>query len=157
MYPDTILVDTVSAIRSLYLLNIPFKKEVKGITHALVDSVIKALKEEAAAAAASTSQPQAQPQAPPSTGSRKDTERIQATGQICEELLEELFQERKAFESDKCTWKPNLLNHVNGKTNWKIFFKVVATRLGDKPHRDAAREVWKKVPAKYIHFGRMPE
>lgn len=157
MYPDTILVDTASAIRCLYFLKIPFKKEVKGIPLSLVESVINELKEEAATTAISTFQPQEQPKAPPSTGSRKDTERINATRKVCEELAEELLQERQAFESDKNTWKPNLLNYINGKTNWNTFFKVAAERLDDKPHRDTAREVWKKVPAKYTHPGRMPE
>jgi len=157
MYSDTILVDTVSAIRGLYYLNIPFKKESKGIPRSLVESVISKLKEEEAAAAIPTQQPQEQPQARPSTGSRKDTERINATHQVCEQLLAELLEERQALESNRNMWKPSLLNHINGKTNWDTFFKVAATRLGDKPHRDAAREVWKKVPAKYIHRGRMPE
>ena len=157
MYPDTILVDTDSAIRRLHFLKIPFKNEVKGITQDLVDDVHKSLKKEAAATVIPTLQPQEPPKAPPSTGSKQDIERIISTRKVCEELVEELLQERQAFESDKNTWKPNLLNHVNGKTNWKTFFKIVATRLGYKPHRDAAREVWNKVPAKYIHPGRMPE
>ena len=156
MYPDTILVDSVSAIRCLHLLNLPFKREVKGITRALVDSVIDAIKKEAAAVPISSSQPQAQLQASPSTGSRKDTERIQATRQVCEELREELLQERKAFENDKNTWKPNLL-YINGKTNWDTFYTVATTRLGNKPHRAAAREVWKTIPGKLKHNGRMPE
>lgn len=46
MYPDTILVDTVSAIRCLHFLNIPFKKEVKGITRALVKKVLAELHSE---------------------------------------------------------------------------------------------------------------
>ena len=149
MYQDTILVDTVAAIRHLHFLKIPFKKEVKGIPRALVESVHKELAEEAAHKVSTT--------APRSTGSRKDIPRINAARQVCEQLLEELLQERQAFESGKNTWKPRLLNHINGKTNWDTFVKVAETRLGDKPHRDAAREVWKKVPAAYIHPGRMPE
>ncbi|WP_302737939.1 hypothetical protein [uncultured Desulfovibrio sp.] len=157
MYPDTILVDTVSAIRCLYYLNIPYKKESKGIPRSLVESVINALKEEETTAAISTPQPQKQPQARPSTGSRKDTERINATRQVCEQLLEELLQERQAFENNRNTWKPSLLNHINGMTNWKIFYEAAAARLGDKPHRDAAREVWEKVSDNFKHDGRMPE
>lgn len=157
IYPDTILVDTVSAIRCLYYLKIPFKNEVKGIPYSLVESVIKKLQEEEAAAAISTPQPKEQPQARHSTGSRKDTERINATRQVCEQILEELLQEIQAFESDRNSWKPSLLNHIIGKTNWNTFFKVAENRLGAQPHYDAAREVWKKAPAKYQHPGRMPE
>ena len=153
MYQDTILVDTVAAIRHLHFLKIPFKKEVKGIPRALVESVQKGLAEEVAHMASVTSQPPKQR----ATGSRKDITRINATRKVCEELVEELLQERQALENDKNSWKPRLFNYINGKTNWDTFFKFAATRLGNKPHRDTAREVWKKVPAKYIHPGRMPE
>lgn len=162
MYPDTILVDTVSAIRSLHLLNLPFKKEVKGLTRALVESVISSLKEEEKAAQneaeAITHTPQLQnePVAPPSTGSRKDIERIKATRQICEVLMEELSQERKAFEENKHTWMPKLL-YSNGKTNWDTFFKTAMIRLERQPHRAAAREIWMKIPGNLKHNGRMPD
>ncbi len=155
MYSDTIFVDTVAAIRHLHFLKIPFKNEVKGITRALVDSVHKSLMEEASATVIPTPQPQERA-APPSTGSRKDTERINATRQVCEQLLEELLQERQAFESDRNTWKPSLL-YSNGKTLWETFFSAVETRLGRKPHHAAARAEWKKVPGKLKHNGRMPD
>ena len=151
IFSDSILVDKVAVIR--FLRNYPLLREVKGITHALVKSALDSTPNTDLPAL----QPQAQATAPRSTGSRKDIERINATRKVCEELVEELFQESQAFENGKNAWKPNLLNHIIGKTNWHTFFKVAATRLGDKPHRDAAREIWKKVPAKYIHPGRMPE
>jgi hypothetical protein len=50
MFSDTILVDTVSAIRQLHFLNIPFRMEVKGITRSLVESVIKSLTDETSSA-----------------------------------------------------------------------------------------------------------
>lgn len=162
MYSETILVDTVSAIRNLHLLNLPFKKEVKGITHALVNSVINSLKEEEEAAQneaeAVTFNPESpdEPAAPPSTGSRKDIERIKATHQICEVLMEELSQERKTFEESKHTWTPYML-YSNGKTNWDTFFKAAMTRLDRQPHRAAAREIWKKIPGNLKHNGRMPD
>lgn len=156
MYEDTILVDSVSAIRQLRFLKIPFKTEVKGITQELVDSVHKALAEEAASAIILTGQPQEQATTPPSTGSRKDFERIKATREICEELVQELLQERQTFENSRNTWKPNLLRS-NGKTNFVIFFKTAMKHLGNKPHRAAARAVWEKVPGNLKHNGRMPE
>ena len=156
MYQDTILVDTVSAIRQLHFLKIPYKTEVKGITRALVESVHKSLAEEAASTTMSTVQPQEQVAAPPSTGSRKDIERIKVTRQVCEELAIELLQERQVFEDNRNTWKPNLLRS-NGKTNWNIFTTEAMTRLGDKPHRAAARAIWEKIPGNLKHNGRMPE
>ena len=122
-------------------------KEVKGITFDLVESIIKSSKHET---------PQTQTKAPSSTGSRKDIDRIKATRQVCEELAIELLEEKQTFESDKNTWKPSLLRS-NGKTNWEIFTTEAMTRLGDKPHRVAAREVWEKIPVNLKHNGRMPE
>lgn len=156
MYQDTILVDTVSAIRHLHFLNIPFKMEVKGITHALVNSVHNSLAAEIASATIPTAQPQAKTTAPPSTGSRKDIERITATLKTCEGLVKELFQERQAFENNKNTWKQGLL-FDNGKTNWITFIQAVERHLGSKPHHDTARAEWKKIPAKLKHMGRMRE
>jgi hypothetical protein len=155
MYQDTILVDTVSAIRKLHFLNIPFKIEVKGIIRALVESVHKELAEESARMA-STTKPKEQDIPPPSTGSRKDTKRINATRQACIEVVKELLIERQAFENDKNTWQPNILG-LNGKTNWKIFERMVAKRLGTKPHIETARAEWKHVPGTFKHDGRMPE
>lgn len=154
MYPDTILVDTDSAIRRLHFLKIPFKNEVKGITQDLVDSVHKSMMEEAAATAISTLQPQEPPKAPPSTGSRKDIKRINSTRKVCEELVEELLQERHVFEIDRKNWKHSLI-YDNGKTLSKTFFDAVETRLGTKPHGETAREVWGKVPGYLKHNGRM--
>ena len=156
IFSNTVLVGTVAVIRLLHSLNIPFKKEVKGITRVLVDYVINSLKEEAAATVISTSQPQEQPKAARSTGSKKDVKRIKATCNVCEELVDELLEERQTFEINKDAWKPTLL-YSNGKTNWNTFFKVATTRLGDDPHCTAAREVWKKVPGNLKHNGRMPE
>ena len=156
MYPDTILADTVAAIRSLYFLNIPFKMEVKGITRALVDSVHKSLAEEAARAATPTAQPQEQTTALPSTGSRKDVTRINATRKVCEEVAEELLQEKRLFENSKDTWKQILL-FDNGKTNWQTFSRAVETRLGQPPHYEAARAEWKKLPESLKHKGRVRE
>ena len=48
MFIDTIFVNTVAAIRHLYFLRIPFKTEVKGITRALVDSVLSSSPQEMA-------------------------------------------------------------------------------------------------------------
>ena len=77
MYDDTILVDSISAIRQLNFLKIPFKKEVKGITQEFVDSVHKSMMEENAHTAILTEKPKETP----STGSRKDIPRINATQQ----------------------------------------------------------------------------
>ncbi|MDR3358715.1 MAG: hypothetical protein LBN96_07710 [Desulfovibrio sp.] len=156
MYPDTIFVDTVSAIRRLHFLNIPFKTEVKGITRALVDSVHSALAQEAASAAAPAEQPQEKTTAPHSTGSRKDLTRINATRQACEEVAEELLQEKRLFESSKDTWKQRLL-FDNGKTNWNTFSSAVESRLGQPPHYEAARAEWKKLPEGIKHKGRVRE
>ena len=156
MYQDTILVDTVAAIRQLHFLKLPFKTEVKGIPRSLVESVHKALAEEAASTIIPTSQPQEQVTAPPSTGSKKDIARINATRQVCKEVAEDLLIEKQAFENDKNTWKPNMI-HPNGKTNWEFFERTVAKRLGTKPHHLTARAEWKKVPDNLKHNGRMPE
>lgn len=156
MYQDTILVDTVAAIRQLHFLNIPFKTEVKGITLALVNSVHKALAEEAASAAPPTARPYERTTLSPSTGSRKDITRINATRQVCEEIAEELLREKRQFESSKAAWKQSLL-FDNGKTNWKTFIHAVKTRLGQPPHHDAARAEWDKIPKSLKHMGRMRE
>ena len=151
IFSDSILVDKVAVIR--FLRNYPLLREVKGITHALVKEIL----DSTPYADISISQPQVQDTAPPSTGSRKDIERITATTEVCEELVKELLQESQTFENDKSAWKPSLLNHVIGKTNWVTFFKAATARLGDRPHRAAAREVWEKVPVELKHPGRMPE
>lgn len=156
MYQDTILVDTVAAIRHLHFLKIPFKKEVKGIPRALVESVHKELAEEAARTASATEQPPEQSIAPAHTGSRKNITRINATRKVCEELVEELFQERRAFENDKNTWVRNLL-YDNGKTLTKDFLSAAAARLGAQPHGATAKKIWDKVPGKLKHNGRMRE
>ena len=156
MYQDTILVDTVAAIRHLHFLKIPFKKEVKGITRALVESVHKELEAEAAIATSATTQPPEQSIAPAHIGSKKDIERINATRQVCLEIIEELFQEKQIFESDRNNWKQSLL-FDNGKSNWKTFRHAVETRLGQPLHIEAARAEWKKVPDSLIHRGRVRE
>lgn len=142
---DSVAVDKRLSIK--FFSDYTLKQEVKGITFALVESIIKSSKHET---------PQKQTTASPSTGSRKNIERIKATHQVCEELAIELLQERQLFENDRNTWKPNLLRS-NGKTNWDIFTTEAMTRLGDKPHRVAAREVWEKIPGDLKHNGRMPE
>jgi hypothetical protein len=156
IYHDTILVDTVAAIRQLHFLKIPFKTEVKGITHALLNSVRNSLAEEAASAATPTAQPYERTTVPPSTGSRKDTTRVNVTRQICEEIAEELLQEKRQFENSKATWKQSLL-FDNGKTNWQTFIHAVKTRLGQPPHHETARAEWDKIPKSIKHMGRVRE
>ena len=156
MYPDTILVDTVSAIQQINLLRIPFKTEVKGIPYTLVRSVIDSLEKEAQTTGISVSQLQTQDTAPPSTGSRKDIERINATRQACDELVKELLLERQSFENNKDSWVQGLL-FDNGKTNWKTFERALAARLGAKPHIVTARAGWKEVPDILKHMGRVRE
>ena len=85
IFSDTILVNTVAAIR--HFRNYPLLREVKGITHALRDSILNSPSEATPNTGISVSQLQAQDTAPPSTGSRKDTERINATRQACDELI----------------------------------------------------------------------
>jgi|GEM_PF-1524415 len=156
MYQDTIIVDTVAAIRHLHFLKIPFKKEVKGITRALVESVHKALAEEAARTASVTAQSLEQGMMPAHTGSRKDFSRINATRRICEEVAEELLQEKQSFQTDKDNWRQSLL-FDNGKSNWKTFIQAVELRLGQPPHHDTARAEWKKIPESLKHKGRVRE
>ena len=43
------------------------------------------------------------------------------------------------------------------KTNWESFAAAVQAKLGAKPHRDAAREEWKKVDNNIKHTGRKPD
>ena len=156
MYQDTILVDTVAAIRYLHFLKIPFKNEVKGITRALVESVHKSLEEEAAHTAPTAVQSPEQCIAPSSTGSRRDIPRINSTRRICEEIVEELLREKRQFESSRATWEQHLL-FDNGKSNWKTFIHAVASRLGQSPHHDTARAEWKKIPESLKHKGRVRE
>jgi hypothetical protein len=156
IFSNTVLVDTVSAIRHLYFLNIPFKMEVKGITRSLVDRVHKLLEQEAQSTTLPASQPQKQIAASPYTGSKKDIDRIQATRQACEEVVQELHKEKRLLESNRDSWTPNLL-YDNGKTNWKTFFSAVEARLGRKPHNATARAVWNTVPGNLKHNGRMRE
>ena len=92
----------------------------------------------------------------PSTGSRKDTIRIKATRQACEKVMEELNQEKQAFDNDKDNWTPNLLSDT-GKTKKGTFMDAVKARLDAQPHRDTAAEFWKEVSADLKHSGRMPE
>ena len=150
---DTILVDRVAVV--LHLRDIPLLREVKGLTHAFVKSVLNSLSEETPDTTTYTP-PQEQAPMPRSTGSKKDSERIKATRRVCEEVVEELYSEKQVFEGNKSNWKQCLL-FDNGKTNWKTFLGAVATRLGSKPHHDAAREVWKQVPDIFKHNGRMRE
>ena len=156
MYQDTILVDTVAAIRHLHFLKIPFKNEVKGTPRALVESVHKELAEEAARKASATAQAPEQSTTPSSTGSRKDIPRINASRQISEEVAEELLRERQQFLSNKAAWKQRLL-FDNGTTNWKTFLHIVETRLGCKPHYVATRTVWLTIPDSLKHDGRVRE
>ena len=81
-----------------------------------------------------------------STGSRKDIDRINATRKICEEVIAEISHEQHGFQ-------------VNNeyKTNWESFAAAVQAKLGAKPHRDAAREEWKKVDNNIKHTGRKPD
>ena len=163
---DTMLVNRVAAV--LHLRDLPLLHEQKGLTHAFVKSVLNPVQqnvsigsEEVAppieqAAEARPHKPQEQASAPCSTGSKKDRVRIKATRRACEEVAEELYKEKQLFEGNKSNWK-QLLIFDNGKTNWKTFLRTVETRLGSKPHHDAAREVWKHVPDNLKHNGRMRE
>ncbi len=151
---DTILVDTVVVIQQLR--NCPFLKEGKGITHALVKSVLDALAKETESTSIAPSQPQVQATKPHSTGSKKDTDRIQATRQACEEAAKELLLEKQVFANNKKHWQQNLL-FDNGKTNWKTFIGNVEARLASKAHYETAREAWKQVPSSLKHNGRMRE
>ena len=156
LFPDTIVVDKIAAVHYLSVVQkFPFDHEVKGITRALVDSVINAHREKEAATVISTLLPE-QPQTPPSTGSRKDITRINATRQICEEIAEELLREKQQFENSKTVWKQSLL-FDNGKSNWKTFIHAVETRLGQPPHHDTARAEWNKVSDRLKHNGRVRE
>ena len=157
IFSDTVLVNKVAVVR--FFRNYPLKQKVKGLTRAFVKSALDSLAEEAASAIIPTPQPEVQvtaPPAPPSTGSKKDIERINATRQVCEEIIEELFQEKQMFESDRNNWKQSLL-FDNGKSNWKTFRHAVETRLGQSLHIEAARAEWKKVPDSLIHRGRVRE
>ena len=163
---DTMLVDRVAAV--LHLRDFPLLHEQKGLTHAFVKYVLNPvlqeipIKSEEVAkpveqiAEIQPQKPQEQASAPCSTGSKKDSERIKATQRACEEIADELHNEKQLFEDNKGNWK-QLLIFDNGKTNWKTFLRTVETRLGFKPHHDAAREVWKKVPENLKHNGRMRE
>lgn len=148
---DTIVVDKPTAIICLNGRGYKLEHEVKGITHALVASIINSL-----GTSMPPSQNQEQLTAPSSTGSKKDIERINTTRQVCEEVMKELHQEKQTFQSDKEHWRQNLI-FDNGKTNWKTFIGAVEMRLGLKPHQDTAREEWKKVPDDFKHNGRMRE
>lgn len=91
-----------------------------------------------------------------STGSRKDIARITATRKACEEVTEELHQEKSAFESNKNNWKPGLLDDT-GRTTKKIFMETAQNRLSEKLHRDTAVEAWRNVPTELKHRGRVRE
>ena len=163
---DTMLVDRVGAV--LHLRDFPLLHEQKGLTHAFVKSVLNLVQqnvsigsEEVAppiehAAEVQPQEQQEQASAPSSTGSKKDSERIKATRRACEEVADELHNEKQLFEGNKGNWKQNLI-FDNGKTNWKAFLGAVEARLGSKPHHDAARDVWKNVPGNLKHNGRMRE
>lgn len=87
------------------------------------------------------------PVAPPPTGSNKDLARIQATRQACETVRAGIEHGQHGFQ-------------VKGeyKTNQRHFQQAVQVILGDvKPHRDTAREEWKKVREDLKHSGRVPE
>ena len=150
---DTILVDRVAVV--LHLRDYPLLHEVKGLSHAFVKYVLNSLNEGAQDTIVDTKL-QKQPAVPRSTGSKKDSERIKMTRRVCEKIVEELHSEKDLFEGDKSNWKQCLI-FDNGKTNWKTFLSAVETRLGSKPHHDAAREVWKHVPDNFKHNGRMRE
>lgn len=91
-----------------------------------------------------------------STGSRKDTARITATRKACEEVAEELHQEKNAFESNKDNWKPRLLDDT-GRTTKKIFMETAQNHLSEILHRDTAVEAWRNVPTELKHRGRVRE
>ena len=152
---DTIVVDKAAAIVYLDGSGYRLEHEVKGITHALVASIIDSSAGKTPGTL-SASQPQEQLTVQSSTGSKKDKDRIHASRQVCEEVTKQLHQEKQVFENDKTHWKQNLL-FDNGKTNWKTFINAVETRLGSKPHYDTTREEWKKVPDSLKHNGRMRE
>jgi len=163
---DTMLVDRVAAV--LHLRDFPLLHEQKGLTHAFVKSVLNPVHQETPlkseevapsieqAAEVQPQEPQGQTTTLGSTGSKKDSERIKATRHACEEVAVDLHNEKQLFECNKSNWKQNLI-FDNGKTNWKTFLRTVETRLGFKPHHDAAREAWKHVPDNLKHNGRMRE
>lgn len=93
---------------------------------------------------------------PKSTGSRKDIIRIKETRQACEDVREELYQEKQVFDTDRDNWNPKLLFSTS-KTTKEAFMTAVQKRLGGKPHRDVADEEWKTVSTDLKHRGRLPE
>lgn len=151
LFLDSVAFNKKAAIQFLFQSGYPLQQEVKGITRALVESIMQTLPEESASNTSFVVQSRAA-----STGSRKDNDRIKATRQACEEIIKELFLEKQVFDNNKKHWQPKLLFDI-GKTNWTTFFKALKTRLGAKPHHDTAREEWKKVPDVLKHNGRMSE